>query len=936
MRYPHARPLVLGSLALALPLVSQNTPAAPEPPRVFPYATSESVLDNGLRVVVAPMDSPGLMAYYIVVRTGSRNEVEPGLSGFAHFFEHMMFRGTDRYPAEKYNEILKRIGADSNAFTTDDWTCYHITASASALETVMEIESDRFQNLKYTVEAFQKEAGAVLGEYNKNYSVPVNSLFEKLLDSAYETHTYKHTTMGFLKDIEAMPTQYEYSRKFFDRWYRPDNCVLVVAGDVDPAKVTALARKYYGSWKRGASSVTPPAEPPQKAERSAHLDWPNPTLPYLLAGWHVPAYSPDSVEGRALDVLSQAAFSEASPLYKDLVLDKQWVEALSGGVEPHRDPTLFLVFARVKEPGKMAAVQEAVYGELEKLARTPLPEERVKAAKSNLRYSFLGGLSTPDDVALTLGGALELTGTTGAIEKHWQALQKVSSADVKAAATKYFRAENRTAVTLSHGAIEADPPPAASQPVLLPSSNPLVAVRILFHAGSIDDPKGKEGLAALTASMISEGGSQKRTYAELVDALYPLAAGISARADKEVTVVSGSVHKDNLEAYYALLREVLLTPRFDPEDFERLKADQINYLTSRLRATSDEELGKATLGTMLYAGHPYGHPTAGTVQGLQAITLDDVKRFYREKFTRDNYELGLAGGFPADLPGTIASDLGSLGSGRPERPALPDPKKPQGIDVTIVTKSARASAISIGFPIDVTRSDDDFYALMVANSYLGEHRTFNGLLMNHMRGDRGLNYGDYSYIENFIQEGGSTFPLPNVPRRQQFFSIWIRPVALENAHFAIRQAMRELAMLVKNGMTEADFQATREFLLKYSPLWAQTPSRRVGYEMDGRFYGKRALLDEVQARLPKLTVQQVNDAIRKHLQANDAFVAIVYDEGGAEALAKAIGGNAPSTIRYSTETRPEVLEEDKQISAYPLGVDPKRIRVVRASEMFEK
>src|SRR6185436_20959401 len=125
MRNPHAWMLVRGSLALAVPLVTRETPAA-DATRIFPYVTSESVLDNGLRVVVVPMDSPGLMAFYVVVRTGSRNEVEPGLSGFAHFFEHMMFRGTDRYPAEKYNEILKGIGADSNAFTTDDWTCYHI------------------------------------------------------------------------------------------------------------------------------------------------------------------------------------------------------------------------------------------------------------------------------------------------------------------------------------------------------------------------------------------------------------------------------------------------------------------------------------------------------------------------------------------------------------------------------------------------------------------------------------------------------------------------------------------------------------------------------------------------------------------------------------------------------------------------------------------
>ena len=190
---------------------------------IFPYPWAETVLPNGLLVVAIPLDTPGLAGHYVAVRTGSRNETEPGRSGFAHFFEHMMFRGTPRYPPERYNDVLKRLGADGNAFTTDDWTCYHVVAASSALDVVMDLESDRFMNLEYGVEAFQKEAAAVLGEYNKNASIPFNALFEKLHDTAYTTHTYKHTTMGFLKDIEDMPNQFEHSLSFFERWYRADN-----------------------------------------------------------------------------------------------------------------------------------------------------------------------------------------------------------------------------------------------------------------------------------------------------------------------------------------------------------------------------------------------------------------------------------------------------------------------------------------------------------------------------------------------------------------------------------------------------------------------------------------------------------------------------------------------------------------------------------------
>src|SRR5437764_9973482 len=207
--------------------------------RIFPYPIKTTTLDNGLAVLSVPFDSPGSIAYYAVVRTGSRNEVEKGLSGFAHFFEHMMFRGTEKYPQEKYQRTVKALGADTNAFTTDDWTCYHMTVPSSALPTVVEIEADRFRNLKYGEPEFQKEARAVLGEYNKSASSPFLMLNETMQEKAYTTHTYKHTTIGFLADIKAMPKQYAYSKTFFDRWYRPENCTIVVAGEVDHGALVA-------------------------------------------------------------------------------------------------------------------------------------------------------------------------------------------------------------------------------------------------------------------------------------------------------------------------------------------------------------------------------------------------------------------------------------------------------------------------------------------------------------------------------------------------------------------------------------------------------------------------------------------------------------------------------------------------------------------------
>ena len=194
--------------------------------------------------------------------------------------------------------MLKRAGAASNAFTSDDSTAFHTTFSKEDLPQILAMEADRFQNLKYTPEIFKTETGAVLGEYNKNSSDPGEKLNEVLRDTAFDRHTYKHTTMGFLKDVQDMPNQYDYSLSFFDRYYRPEYTTIVVAGDVDAKQVRALVDKYWGNWKRGSYHPDIPAEPAQQGPRENHVDWPSPTLPMLAIAYQGPAYSDTQKDDR--------------------------------------------------------------------------------------------------------------------------------------------------------------------------------------------------------------------------------------------------------------------------------------------------------------------------------------------------------------------------------------------------------------------------------------------------------------------------------------------------------------------------------------------------------------------------------------------------------------------------------------------------------------
>jgi zinc protease len=444
------------SAALALPLLAvvsrpSTAQAAEGAGAAFPFPVHEKTLANGLRVFVVSYDSPGLVAYYSIVRTGSRNEVEPGKSGFAHFFEHMMFHGTETYPQDKYNAAIKAMGADSNAFTSDDLTVYHILAGKAALPKIVEIEADRFQHLTYKEPEFQKEARAVLGEYNKNASNPVEKMTEVLYDNAYSKHTYKHTTMGFVKDIENMPNELAYSRTFFDRWYRPENVVLLVVGDADPENVFSLVEKAYGAWKPGAPGPKVPVEPPQAKEKRAEIMWPGPTLPMLLAGYHVPAFSTTNVDLPALDVLAELLFAERAPLYKRLVIKEQKVESLQGSADPHVDPNLFAILARVKKPTDLGYCEEAINAEIARIAKEGVDEKTLAEVLSHVKYGFAAQLSTADKSATTAAMFIALTGDLASINQYFSLYDKVTPADVKRVAQKYFQPANRTTVTLKAG-----------------------------------------------------------------------------------------------------------------------------------------------------------------------------------------------------------------------------------------------------------------------------------------------------------------------------------------------------------------------------------------------------------------------------------------------------------------------------------------------------
>lgn len=466
------------------------------------------------------------------------------------------------------------------------------------------------------------------------------------------------------------------------------------------------------------------------------------------------------------------------------------------------------------------------------------------------------------------------------------------------------------------------------------SDSPLVTFRLVFLTGAASDPAGKLGAASLTAAMLAQGGTRDATYKQILDAMFPMATSVASQVDKEMTVFSASTHADNLEPFYTLFRAMLLEPGWREEDFTRLRDDAINFLQVSLRGNNDEELGKEVLYNQIYAGHPYGWHNTGAVSALRMMTVADLQGFYRANYTQANLVLGIAGGYSPEFLARLRKDFAALPKGKAGDLKVPEPKAARGISVTMVEKDTRAVACSMGFPIEVKRGHPDYPALLVAQSYLGQHRMSGGRLYERIRQVRGLNYGDYAYIEYFPRGMFQFEPAPNLGRQSQIFQIWIRPVEPPTAHFTLRLALYEFDRLLKQGLSREDFERSRSFLSKYTNLLMKTKRAELGYAIDSQFYGIPEYASYIKTSLAKLTVDDVNRAIRKHLSMDGLRIVVIAKN--CEELKKKILANDSSPMTYNAPKPPEVLEEDGIIESWKLDLRPDSVKIVPVDQIFEQ
>lgn len=481
-----------------------------------------------------------------------------------------------------------------------------------------------------------------------------------------------------------------------------------------------------------------------------------------------------------------------------------------------------------------------------------------------------------------------------------------------------------------------------------------VVVKLMFKNGSISDPIGKEGLTNLTAELITQGGTGELNFSDIQNKIYPMAAGYYSSVDKEVTIFTFQFHKDWMKEFYPILIGLITNPTFSEADFERVKVNQQAYVDQVIRASSDEEYSKKALEDFLFRGTNYQSMVEGKSNSVKSITLEDVKVHFKNYFTKNNLMIGIAGSYTDEFLNKLKSDLATLPDVNPVIPSAPIVKISDGIDVEIIAKDgAFGTAIYAGYPLPITRADAEFAALMVANSYLGEHRKSYGKLYQMIREERSMNYGDYSYIEWYNNGGGNMVPPSGVPRQSNYFSLWIRPVQIAkqlkaqyeelkainigHAHFALRMALREMDKMIKNGISAEDFEQTRAFLQSYIKLYVTSSDQQLGYLMDSKMYGRENYINELGELLSKLTLDDVNNAIKKYMQLDKMKITIVTDVSEAEALANSLKNNLPSPMSYSNLVKaglpPEILKEDSETENFKLNV--KKVNVIDSKETFK-
>lgn len=879
---------------------------------VPPLGFQERTLANGLRVFTARDMSTSNVTVQVWYKVGSKDDPQDR-SGFAHLFEHLMFKATENFPDETFDRLTEDVGGNNNAFTSDDVTAYHETIPANHLERLIFAEADRLGSLVVNESVFESERDVVKEEYRQGVlASPYGRLFSLFVPATvYQEHPYRRSTIGSIENLDAATI--EDVRRFHATYYRPDNAYLIVSGNFDQAQLDGWIDRYFAPLTNPDRPL--PAndvrEPEPTGPREATFHAPNVPLPAVVLAWPTVRY--DHPDRAALTVLDGIlSTGESSRLYRSLVYDQQLTSQTSSSLDASQQAGALTAYAIMAEGKTPEEGLSALRAEAARLRDTPVTAAELAEARNELVASALRQRETVEDRANVLGWSLINTGDAAAADREIADLQAVTAADIqrvarryltdqRSIAIRYLNADEANPVTVQAVDVTAPVTVADLAPVgrifeLLPEDQrqpmpqpgtavepatpaiqtftmanglevfvarkpglPLVAARLSLPAGSAHDPSGKAGLATMTAALLTQG-ADGRSAPEIAAQIEQLGADIGANPGADFTTVYANAPADVFPQAMEILADLALRPDFAVEELERQRDQALDGL--RIQLSSPGPVGAASVARVIYGDAPYGAPGGGTLNSLPTLTREDVAAFHAGRYSPAGAKLVFSGDITVDQARALAEE--AFGDWRaataaPEVVARAGAAAPPRV-VVIDQPGAGQAAVFVARR-SIARDDADYFPLTLGNTLLGG--SFTSRLNQEIRIKRGLSYGTRSGLGVRLDTG--TFTASAQTRND---------AAVEVAGLILA----ELTRLATTRPTESEM-TTRQAIL--TGAFGSSLETVDGL---GSLVAGLALYDlpmsELAAyagRVRAISAEQVQAAFAEHLPATDASLVIVGD-----------------------------------------------------------
>ncbi len=885
---------------------------------VIPY--QKYVLPNGLTLLVHEDHSDPIVHVDVTYHVGSSRE-ELGRSGFAHFFEHMMFQGSDHVADEQHFKVVSEAGGELNGTTNSDRTNYFETLPSNQLETALWLEADRMGFLldAVTQKKFENQRATVKNERGQSYdNRPYGLIGEKVAQAMYpQGHPYSWPVIGYLAELDR--ANVDDLKHFFLRWYGPNNATLTVAGDVDPKQVVELVEKYYGPIPAG------PEVKPMKIEKitlpeDRYISYED-NIRFPLIQFAYPTVGNRNPDEAPLDILADIMGGGKNSIFYEN-FEKPQLAVQANVAHPCMELAGEFQLTVLPFPGKTLAEMEAVIRKsIDEFETREINDDDLNRTKAMIENQLIQQLASVDGKASLLASYQTFTGNPNYIQAELKRYADVTKEDVKRVFNTYIKGQK--AVILSvypkgqptlaakadnftpkfvdstfvpndeqykglvyNKAKDADGFDRSKQPAAGPNPTikvpdywtenfdnglaaigakndevPTVALRISIRAGHRFEDASKSGIASLTADLLGES-TQNFTGEEIANKLEVLGSSIDINAGNEEITVSVSSLKKNLDKTLELLEEKLMKPKFSMEDFNRLKQQQMEGIANQITqptVIADNNFKEAVYGK----GHIMSIPSVGTIETVSTITLDDVKAYYESKFSPSISKLVIVGDVEKD---EVLGKLGFLKSWVKKDVQFAEEKPTPAIEKTkiiLVNKpQAPQSEIRIGYiamPFDAT---GDYYKSRLMNFPLGA--AFNSRINLNLREDKGWTYGARSGFQG-----------------SKFAGAFIAAAGVKatTTDSSVVEFMKEINNYAANGISEAELAFTKSSIGQSDARKYETSLQKAGFLQQILDYSlDKNFVDEQNKILANMTKAEIDALAKSKLPADKMVMVIVGDK----------------------------------------------------------